>query len=173
MPVYTTTVSAPKTVSSFTMLKKGETSTVGDQHALGENKSEYWGEKSSSLALLLLFCLSVETGLVGAAENLSGGSVAHTTPAGGCGHHCHAHRITGVGREMLQRMRNLWQVRRSQSQQRQRTYLLCALHPTIGYCGNQHSRNELGHTQAHLPIQHNTNIFFIRHLKMITSSTFS
>jgi len=76
--VYTAEVNTPKTTSFFTTpsSKTADTQISGGQYTLGVGKSEDWGEKYSSTALLALFCLNVETGKIGVIENVPGSSVA-------------------------------------------------------------------------------------------------
>jgi len=70
--VYTAEVNKPKTASFFTTLTTDEGAITGGQYTLGVGKSEDWGEKYGTTALLALFCLNVETGKVGAIENVPG-----------------------------------------------------------------------------------------------------
>ncbi|KAL3795993.1 hypothetical protein HJC23_013050 [Cyclotella cryptica] len=69
--VYNAEVPSPKTVSFFDLSTKLTDGTVaGGQYTLGVGKSENWGEKYISTALLGLFCVNVETGQIGAVENV-------------------------------------------------------------------------------------------------------
>lgn len=72
--VYTAEVNKPETSSFFTTptSSKDESTIVGGQCTLGVGKSEDWGEKYGTTALLALFCLNVETGKIGAVENVPG-----------------------------------------------------------------------------------------------------
>lgn len=81
--VYTAAVNSPKTRSFFDAAKEDEVAAVGGRYTLGAGKSEDWGEKYGTTALLSLFCLDVETGKVGAVENVPGGGVARDTSEGG------------------------------------------------------------------------------------------
>jgi acylaminoacyl-peptidase len=67
--VYNAEVPSPKTASFFDISKSADGLVVGGQYTLGLGKSETWGEKYMSTALLGLFCLNVETGRIGAVEN--------------------------------------------------------------------------------------------------------
>ncbi|KAL7521562.1 hypothetical protein ACHAWX_006982 [Stephanocyclus meneghinianus] len=69
--VYNAEVPSPKTASFFDTSSKLVDGTVaGGQYTLGVGKSENWGEKYISTALLGLFCVNVETGRIGAVENV-------------------------------------------------------------------------------------------------------
>lgn len=73
--VYTAEVNKPKTESFFldpSSSKKGERMISGGQYTLGVGKSEDWGEKYATTALLSLFCMNVETGRIGILENVPG-----------------------------------------------------------------------------------------------------
>ena len=79
--VYTAEVNKPKTTSFFTTppTKTDESTVIGGQYTLGVGKSEDWGEKYGSTALLALFCLNVETGKIGVIENAPGSSMTKDT----------------------------------------------------------------------------------------------
>jgi len=79
--VYTAEVNKPKTTSFFTTpsSKTDESTVIGGQYTLGVGKSEDWGEKYGSTALLALFCLNVETGKIGVIENAPGSSMTKDT----------------------------------------------------------------------------------------------
>ena len=74
--VYTAEVNKPKTVSHFatsssSSIKEADENAIrGGQYTLGVGKSEDWGEKYGSTALLTLFCLNVDTGKIGAVQNV-------------------------------------------------------------------------------------------------------
>ena len=75
--VYTAEVNKPKTASFFATPSSisEEKIIAGGEYTLGVGKSEDWGEKYGTTALLALFCLNVETGEIGAIENVPGSSV--------------------------------------------------------------------------------------------------
>lgn len=66
--VYNAEVPSPKTASFFDSSKPEDVS-IGGQYTLGLGKSETWGEKYMSTALLRLYCVNVETGKIGAIKN--------------------------------------------------------------------------------------------------------
>jgi acylaminoacyl-peptidase len=68
--VYNAEVPSPKAASFFDTSKSTEDAAVGSQYTLGVGKSETWGEKYMSTALLGLFCINVETGKIGAIKNV-------------------------------------------------------------------------------------------------------
>ena len=75
--VYCAEVNKPKAASFFAIPSSdshGDT-VIGGQYMLGVGKSEDWGEKYGTTALLTLFCLNVETGKIGVIENVPGSSV--------------------------------------------------------------------------------------------------
>ena len=86
--VYTAEITKPKTSSFFTKpsSKSDEKSTIlGGEYTLGVGKSEDWGEKYGTTALLALFCLNVDTGKIGLLDNAPGSSKLKdiTTTEGG------------------------------------------------------------------------------------------
>ncbi|KAL7536414.1 hypothetical protein ACHAXR_007146 [Thalassiosira sp. AJA248-18] len=78
--VYTAEVNKPKTASFFTTTTSNvddkNNTIIGGQYTLGVGKNEDWGEKYTSTALLSLFCLNVDTGNIGAIENVPGSFMA-------------------------------------------------------------------------------------------------
>ena len=83
--VYTAEVNKPKSTSYFatTTSKEESSSTVaGGQYTLGVGKSEDWGEKYGTTALLALFCLNVDTGKIGKVENVPRSADDSTTLKG-------------------------------------------------------------------------------------------
>ncbi len=73
--VYSAEVNKPKTASYFATPnkdddKKDDNNIVGGQYTLGIGKKEDWGEKYGTTALLMLFCLNVNTGKIGVIENV-------------------------------------------------------------------------------------------------------
>lgn len=73
--VYAAEVNKPTTRAFFdtpSSSKTDENSIFGAQHVLGVGKGEVWGEKYETTSLLGLFCLNVETGKIGAIDNVPG-----------------------------------------------------------------------------------------------------
>ncbi len=75
--VYCAEVNNPKTESFFGIGTPDENgkAIIGGQYTLGVGKSEDWGEKYGSTALLALFCVNVETGNIGVVKNVPGSSL--------------------------------------------------------------------------------------------------
>jgi len=83
--VYTAEVNKPKSLSYFATPTKDEESSsaiAGGQYTLGVGKSEDWGEKYGTTALLALFCLNVDTGKIGKVENVPKSADDSTTLGG-------------------------------------------------------------------------------------------
>lgn len=82
--VYNAEVQTPKAASFFDTSNSSseKTGVLGGQYTLGVGKSETWGEKYMSTALLGLFCVNVETGKVGAIHNVPKKADAQTTNGG-------------------------------------------------------------------------------------------
>ena len=78
--VYNAELPSPKTSSFFDTTT--EDATVGGQYTLGVGKSETWGEKYMSTALLGLFCVNVETGKMSAIQNAPRSTDATSTDGG-------------------------------------------------------------------------------------------
>jgi acylaminoacyl-peptidase len=70
--VYSAEVNKPKTKSFFATPLSTADEVSGGQHVLGVGKSEDWGEKYATTALLGLFCLNVKTGKIAPVENAPG-----------------------------------------------------------------------------------------------------
>mmetsp|Transcript_20005 Transcript_20005/g.41316 ORF Transcript_20005/g.41316 Transcript_20005/m.41316 type:complete len:860 (-) Transcript_20005:54-2633(-) len=75
--VYCAEINNPKTESFFGSSTTDDNGKImtGEQFTLGVGKSEDWGEKYGTTALLALFCVNVETGKIGAVKNVPGSSL--------------------------------------------------------------------------------------------------
>lgn len=77
--VYNAEIPTPKTTSFFDSAQSADKSIAGGQYTLGVGKSEDWGEKYTSTAMLALFCVNVDTGNIGIVDNVPGSSLRNDT----------------------------------------------------------------------------------------------
>lgn len=71
--VYVAEKLTPKTKSFFAKSDDGKDGVQeGGQYTLGVGRREDWGEKYTSTSLLRLFCISIESGIVGEVKNCPG-----------------------------------------------------------------------------------------------------